>query len=48
MAVSVNRGSTTTTAGSWGLRSTRSHRMGCAMHGFAPTNTTTSDSSKSR
>ena len=46
-AVSVTLGSTTTTSGWWGLRRIRSHRMGWAMHGFAPHRTMTSDSSRS-
>ena len=45
--VSVLRGSTTMISGPRRLRRTRCHMIGCAMHGFAPTNTSTSDSSKS-
>ncbi len=47
IAVSVARGSMTTISGLCGLRQTRSHKMGWAMHMLEPTRTMTSDASRS-
>ena len=47
IAVSVLRGSTTIISVRFLFRQTRCHMIGCAIQIFEPTNTSTSDSSKS-